>query len=245
MNLKDKVVVITGGSKGLGLSMAKILVQRGSKVVICGRETDVLEGVAKGLDVKTFTADVTDEAQLSGLASFSLEQFGKIDLWINNAGIWLPRESIESTDMDKVRKLFNINVFGTMNGSRVAIRQLKSQAEGGTLVNIISTTAFDGMNGSSGAAYVASKYALRGFTNALRDECVGTKINVIGVYPGGIKTELFKEAPPTALGDFMDVDEVAGKVIKNLEQEVPETQLIISRPGQKISNELRSITKEN
>lgn len=192
MKLKDKVVVITGGSKGLGLSMARILVQRGAKVVICGREEGVMVLASKGLDIKTFVADVSDESNLSGLASYCVGQYGKIDLWINNAGIWLPREAVELTDMKKVKKLFEINVFGTMNGSRVAIRQFKSQDDGGTLMNIISTTAFDGMNGSSGAAYVASKYALRGFTNALRDECQGGKINIIGVYPGGIKTELFK-----------------------------------------------------
>ena len=78
MKLKDKVVVITGGSKGLGLSMARILVQRGAKVVICGREEGVMVLASKGLDIKTFVADVSDESNLSGLASYCVGQYGKM-----------------------------------------------------------------------------------------------------------------------------------------------------------------------
>lgn len=212
MNLKDKVIVITGGTKGLGLAMSEILTSKGSKVSVCGRAD----------------ADVTDEAQLTNFAEKVISKYNNIDIWINNAGVWLPPESIENIDMEKARNLFNINVFGTINGMRVAKRNMKS----GTIVNISSTTAFDGMNGSSGSMYVASKYALRGLTNVLREE-MKPNIQVIGVYPGGFKSGLFNEAIPKNFDQFMSTEDVAQKIINNLEKEEPETQLIIKRPGQK------------
>ncbi len=141
MNHSNKVIAITGGTKGLGKAMSEILIAKGAKVSTCSRAN----------------YDVTDEKVLTSFA----EKIGHIDIWINNAGVWLPPEPIENLDMEKARNLININLFGTINGTRVAVRQMKKQGSG-TIVNIISTTAFDGMNGSSGAMYVATKYALRG-----------------------------------------------------------------------------------
>ena len=218
MHLKDKTIAITGGTKGLGKAMNELLTSKGAKVSVCSR-TDY---------------DVTDESALTTFA----DKIGNIDIWINNAGVWLPPLPIESLDIEKAKKLIDINLFGTINGTRVAVRQMKKQG-GGTIVNIISTTAFDGMNGSSGAMYVATKYALRGFTNVVREELHSANINVIGIYPGGFKSDIFNEAIPKNFDLFMSVDEVAHKIIDNLEKEEPEAQLVIKRPGQKTSNELK------
>lgn len=212
MNLQGKAIAITGGTKGLGKAMAKVFTSKGAKVSVCSRAD----------------YDVTNESQLTTFA----EKIGHIDLWINNAGVWLPPEPIENLDMDKAKNLLNINLFGTIHGTRVAVRQMKKQGKG-TIMNIISTTAFDGMNGSSGAMYVATKYALRGFTNVIREELKFSNIEVIGVYPGGIKTDLFNESVPKNFDQFMEVDEVVEKIVANLEKEEPETQLVIKRPGQK------------
>lgn len=108
----------------------------------------------------------------------------------------------------------------------------------GMIVNIVSTTAFDGMNGSSGSMYVASKYALRGLTNVVREEAKQCGVTVIGVYPGGMKTDIFSESVPGNYDDFMSAESVAAKILENLEQDHPETQLIIKRPGQSVSHEL-------
>jgi NAD(P)-dependent dehydrogenase (short-subunit alcohol dehydrogenase family) len=212
MNLKDKIIAITGGTKGLGKAMAELLTSKGAKAFTCSSKD----------------YDVTDEKALTTFA----EKIGHIDLWINNAGVWLPPESIESLDMEKARQLVNINLFGTINGTRVAVRQMKKQGNG-TIMNIISTTAFDGMNGSSGAMYVATKYALRGFTNVIREELKPSNIDVIGVYPGGFKSGIFDAAVPANFDHFMDVTEVAQKIVANLELDKPELQLVIKRPGQK------------
>ena len=228
MNLSNKVIAITGGTKGLGLSMAKIFAEKGAKVAICSRDIQNIENFL------VFKADVTEESELSAFAEKIISQFGRIDIWINNAGIWMPPVSIENMDMEKAHSLINVNLFGTINGSRVAKRNMKN----GIIMNIGSTTAFDGMNGSSGAMYVASKYALRGLTNVLREE-LKPDIQVIGVYPGGFKTDIFIEAVPKNFDQFMSVEDVAEKIVMNLELSEPETQLIIKRPGQHTSDDLK------
>ncbi len=237
MNLSKKVVVITGGSKGLGRAMAKILKEKQATVIVCSTDKAALKSTADELQITAFPCDVTDEAQVQEVADKTVQEFGMIDIWINNAGMWLPTIPLEETDMEKVQKLFQVNVFGTIHGSRAALRFMKKQGNG-TIMNISSITAFDGMSGSSGLPYIASKYALRGLTNTLRDELKNTSINVIGVYPGGFKSELFNHAEPSSFSQFMEVDAVARKIIENLEQITPTTQLVIPRPGQKMSGEL-------
>ncbi len=221
MNLQDKVVVITGGARGLGLAMADIFLSKGAHVELCDLAGE-----------KVYIADVTNESQVKEFAESVLKKHGYINIWINNAGIWMPPEAIEHIDMEKARNLFEINVFGTVNGMRLASTHMKLQGNG-VIMNIISTTAFDGMNGSSGSMYVASKYALRGLTNTIMHELKPFGIQVIGVYPGGIKTNIFNEAPPVNLDQFMSVDEVAQKIVTNLEKTEPEVELVIKRPGQK------------
>ncbi len=225
MNLKDKVIVITGGARGLGKALSEICVQKQAQVIVCDVGDIEQEGVSK------YRTDVTKEVDVQCVADDAFLKFGKIDIWINNAGIWLPREDIERVNIEKAKKLFQVNVLGTMHGMRSALKFMKPK-NAGVIMNIISTTAFDGMNGSSGSIYVASKYALRGLTNTVRDELKDTKIKVIGVYPGGIKTDIFSEQPPKNIDEFMSADEVAERIVENLELENPEFELILKRPGQ-------------
>lgn len=225
MNLKDKVIVITGGARGLGKSMANLCLSKGAHVVVCDIGSIEYEGVTK------YSADITHEDDVLAVAEKTFSQFGKIDMWINNAGIWVPRENIEQASIEKANKLFQVNVFGTMFGIRAALKYMRPQ-KNGVIMNIVSTTAFDGMNGSSGSVYVSSKYALRGLTNAVRDELKDTGVQVVGVYPGGIKTDLFNEEPPKNIDEFMSVESIAEKIIQNLELEHPEVELVLKRPGQ-------------
>jgi NAD(P)-dependent dehydrogenase (short-subunit alcohol dehydrogenase family) len=224
--MKDKIIIITGAGKGLGKTMADMLTAKGATVISSGRQ----------IESPGIKADVTREEDLSNLMNEVINKYGKIDIWINNAGVWLPKKPIENFSADEVQDLFQTNFFGTFFGMRVAIRQMKEQKYG-TIVNICSTTAFDGMNGSSGSAYVSSKYAIRGLTNCIRDELKDTNISVIGVYPGGFKSDLFNKTKPENFNEFMSVESVAEKIVNNLEQETPDFQLIIKRPGQIITNE--------
>jgi NAD(P)-dependent dehydrogenase (short-subunit alcohol dehydrogenase family) len=237
MKLTGAKIAITGGAKGLGHAMADAFAAKGASVAICDRDKIELEKVGGEGKIKVFTADVTVESDVLNFAKDAAAALGGINIWINNAGVWMPPVAIDAIDMENAKRLFSVNVFGTIHGMRAALSQMKPQKQG-TIVNIISTTAFDGMTGSSGSMYVASKYALRGLTNAVRDELVREGIKVIGVYPGGMKTDLFNEAKPENLGEFMSPTEIAQKIVANLESDEPEIQLVLKRPGQKQSNEL-------
>ena len=240
MELSQKVVVITGGAKGLGAAIGQVCRAHGARVVVIDRDIaheanrDTQEDSGTSSYTVYFAGDVTDEVQLKVVAGNIVTKFGAIDIWINNAGVWMPPVPVVDIDIAKARNLFNVNVFGTIHGTRAAVGVMEKVGKG-TSVNMISTTAFDGMNGSSGSMYVTSKYALRGFTNVIREELSPKGINVIGVYPGGMKTDIFNEAKPHNIDSFMPASDVADKIVKNLELAEPEMQLIIPREGQKIN----------
>ncbi len=222
MELKDKIVVITGGSKGLGKAMASCFLKNGSKVIVCSRDESEFINLENGiLGIK---ADVTKENELQNLAEKIIAQFGKIDIWINNAGVWLPHMLAEDFDMEKVRKMFDVNVFGSINGSRVALKLFKKQGLG-SIVNIISDSALVGRPMSS--TYSASKWAVNGFTKSIREE--NKNIFIFSIYPGGIKTEIFGDKRPENYDSFMEPEFVAEKIVENLKKENPEEELIIRR----------------
>ncbi len=228
--MKDKVIVITGASKGLGESLARLLAQLGAKLVISARDAEALKKISEDIGSVFVVADVSDEKAVEKIAAEAISKFGRIDIWINNAGVWLPRASVEETDMKRSHDMLEVNLFGTVYGSKSALIQMKKQGYG-SIVNIVSTSALTGRPLS--AMYSASKHAARGFTDSLREEAKGTGISVIGIYPGGIKTHLFDEKKPEDFNDFMTPEYVAQKIIDNLLKEIPDAEQILKRPGQR------------
>jgi short-subunit dehydrogenase len=219
-----KIIVITGASSGLGKTLAD-LYKKKDKIVISADISFSQKTLINNVTNEIYL-DVTDEKSVGNLIKEVVSKFGQIDIWINNAGVWLPKSQIEEVDGREAQNLFQVNVFGYLYGMKGAILQMKKQI-GGIIVNICSTTAFDGMNGSSGSIYVASKYAIRGLTNSVRDELKDKNISIIGVYPGGMKTHLFDAQKPENFEKFMSVEFVAEKIIQNLEKNEPDIELII------------------
>ncbi len=212
MNLKDKVVVITGASKGLGKTLAEGFAKEGAKIVLGSRSEGII-------------TDVTDEKQVINLANKTIQKYGRIDIWINNAGIW-KYSPLEDLDWKGVREMMEINFYGLMYGSKEAFLQMKKQ-KSGFIINILSTAALEGKMNQAG--YVASKHAAAGFTKTLRMEAK-PDIQVIAVYPGGMQTELFREKQPAEYEKFMSAESVAQKIIENLKKDNPEEDLMIKRP---------------
>ncbi len=140
--MKDKIIVITGGAKGLGRALAQAFVSKEAKVVVSDIDEAALTTLAQELPITTVVADVTQEQDVMALSKKVLEMFGRYDVWINNAGLWIPPMPLENMDLEKVKKMFEVNVFGTIHGMRIALTEMKKQNHG-TIVNIISTTAFD------------------------------------------------------------------------------------------------------
>jgi short-subunit dehydrogenase len=224
--LKDKVVVITGSTKGLGRALAFAFLNEKAKVVINARSKKELQEASKEINTAGCSGDVTKENDMKKLADFAVKKFGKIDIWINNAGIWLPHTSIEKTDWKRAHDLIEVNFFGTVYGSLAALTQMRKQ-NFGAIVNIISTS---GLNGKiNETAYCASKFAASGFTRSLMKEVDGKKIKVLGVYPGKMRTNLFDEKKPENYAEFMDPNFVAEKIIQNLKLKKPKEEIIIKK----------------
>ncbi|MEK7530274.1 MAG: SDR family oxidoreductase [Patescibacteria group bacterium] len=223
----NKVVVITGGSKGIGKALAVAFIVKGAQVVISSRSKVELDAAAKEIGATPFVADVTKSGDVAALAAFTVKTFDRIDIWINNAGVWMPHSPLQNLDLERVRQMFDINVFGLMYGTKVALIEMQKQGSG-TIINISSTSGLSGKPNSSG--YASSKWAVRGFTDSIREECKGTNIKILTVYPGGTKTNLFDEAPRADYKDFMTPESVAEKIVINLELPNPEPELIINRP---------------
>jgi len=227
MNLKDKVIVITGASRGLGEALARAFASHQAKVVVSSRSTEDLKKLAEEIRAEAVTTDVTKESDVNHLVSRVIEKYGQIDVWINNAGIWMKHGPITELDTDKLRQVIDVNLIGTVHGSKVALIQMKRQHQG-TIVNIISTSALEGRLGSSG--YGASKFAADGFTKSLQLEAKESGVRAIAVYPGGTQTHLFDEQKPDGYDSYMKPSDVAEKIVANLELEAPEESLILKRP---------------
>ena len=218
MDLSGKVAVVTGASKGLGKAVAELLSKEGCKVVVSARsETTQLASEIKGLSIE---ADVRNEKEMKELADKTIKKLGRIDIWINNAGVRIPNSKLEDIDWTRAHDMMEVNFFGTAYGSKAALKHMKMQ-KSGVIINILSTSALQGRPRLS--AYVASKYAVRGFTDSLRNEIREDGITVIGVYPGGMKTNFFDEQMPEDYDKYMDPHHVAQKIIENLKSDKPKS----------------------
>ena len=225
--LQSKVIVITGGSQGLGKALARAFKQENAQVIISSHDKENLEKSAKELSVAHFLADVTSFDKIKQLGEYVVGKYGKIDFWINNAGIQIAPSFVEDVDVKKLHNLFEINFFGYFYGCQIALSQMKKQ-KSGVIININSTAGLDGKPEIS--AYASSKFAIKGLTESIRKEIKDLDIRILGVFPGGMQTDIYKEKYPDDLKDYMEVNTVVEKVISNLKSENPEMDLIIKRP---------------
>ncbi|MCF7834326.1 MAG: SDR family oxidoreductase [Candidatus Pacebacteria bacterium] len=227
MELKDKIIVVTGGSQGFGKELARSFINNGSKVIISSHGKESLELTANELSTDSFIADVTSFDDIKKLGEYVVQKYGKIDIWINNAGIQIAPSLIEEVDIKKLHHLFDVNFFGYFYGCQVALTQMKKQ-NSGLIININSTAGLDGKPEIS--AYSSSKFAIKGLTESIRKEVKDFNIQVYGIFPGGMQTDIYKEKYPEDIKEYMEIDTVAEKVINNLKSDNPEIDFIIKRP---------------
>ena len=187
-----QVIVITGASSGIGLATAKLAAERGAKVVLAARTREALAEAVDGIkyaggDAVFVEADVTKQEDLERVAAAALERFGRIDCWVNNAGvgIWGMIDEVSETDM---RQLFETNFWGVVQGSQIAVKHLR--AHGGAIINVGSVTSDRAVPVQG--IYSASKHAVKGFTDALRMELEheGAPISVTLIKPASIGTPM-------------------------------------------------------
>ena len=201
MNIfKGKGVVITGAASGIGEALARNLAARGARLLLADLHVERLDAVvaelrASGTDCLAQPCDVADPAALHALAGMALHAWGGADVVINNAGVGLVAP-VHSLDLDDAHWLMDINFWGVVHGCRAFMPQLQAR-QGGVIVNISSIFAMVSMPTQS--IYNASKAAVRGFSDALREELRDSGVRVLCVHPGGIQTRIAQQA---RLGDI-------------------------------------------
>lgn len=226
MDLQNKTVVIVGGSQGIGRALAQRFIAEGSKVIIASRTKETLQTTAQEIGAMSYVVDVRNEQDLRDLAAFAKNQYGSIDVWVNSAGLFMKFPVKDLLDMDRAHEMFDVNFFGAVLGSRTALLNMDT----GVIVNLLSSAALDASRAVGAKLYAASKWALRGYVDALRGENKDNPVKILSVYPGGTKTHLHDEALPDNFADFMQPEYVVDKIIANLQKETPELDVIIKRP---------------
>jgi NAD(P)-dependent dehydrogenase (short-subunit alcohol dehydrogenase family) len=184
-----KVILITGGSEGLGYEMAKLLAPKHA-VVITAANGVKLAKAAKALKCGYETFDVSDHLGVQKAVKNVFNRYKHIDVLINNAAIWT-KGRLEDKDPHLIRRILEVNVLGTILVSRAVVPGMKKRKQG-TILNIISQTGIYALPERS--VYAASKFAITGFTKSLEMDVKGKGIRVIGIYPGLMKTKLFDKA---------------------------------------------------
>jgi NADP-dependent 3-hydroxy acid dehydrogenase YdfG len=212
--LENKVVVITGAGGGMGREMAVLAASRGARLAISDWNADALAGTvdlvkAAGAEVRSDVIDVSDRAAMGAWATAVAEQFGAVNVVVNNAGVTVTGdfEEMEYADFDWI---VGVNFYGVINGTKEFLPHLIASGDG-ALVNISSLFGLVSMPGQT--AYNATKYAVRGFTEALREEMLINKhpVSVTCVHPGGIKTGIARNGRKTASENAAKIDELFDK----------------------------------
>jgi short-subunit dehydrogenase len=202
--LREQVMVITGADSGIGLATARLAARRGACLVLNSRNQAELARIAADLrretsaQVEWHAGDVADMQAMMETAEVAIRAFGRIDTWVNNAGVSI-YGVIEDVPLDDARRMFETNYWGTVNGSLAALPYLK--AKGGALINVgsIVSDTFIPLQGH----YSASKHAVKGFTDALRAELIhqNAPVSVTLVKPGAIDTPF-----PQHAANYMDAE---------------------------------------
>jgi NAD(P)-dependent dehydrogenase (short-subunit alcohol dehydrogenase family) len=208
--LENKVVVITGAGSGMGREMALIAARQGASIAVSDwnehglAETVDLLKAAGASELRSDVVDVSDRAAVAALAAAVVEQFGRVNMLVNNAGVTVTGD-FEEMSYDDFDWIIGVNFMGVINGTKEFLPHLIASGDG-RIVNISSLFGLVSMPGQT--AYNATKYAVRGFTEALREEMLinGHPVGVTCVHPGGIKTGIARNGRKTASQDAGAID---------------------------------------
>ncbi len=188
-----KTIVITGSTKGIGYGLAEEFLQRGHNVVISGRNQTTLDKAVAALSAKHKTVagclcDVTRFEDNEKLFAFAKEKFGRVDIWINNAGVAHPMTNVWDLPMEKIHEVVGANVYGTIYGSRVAIQGMLAQG-GGWIYNLEGFGSNGRVMGGL-SVYGMTKAAAAYFGKSLAQEVQNTTVKVATIQPGMVITDM-------------------------------------------------------
>ena len=192
--MKGKVVVITGGSSGIGKALAEVFGKNGSRILITGRNAEDLSGAvdelrSNGIDIHGFASDVSKEDDNRRMAEEAVRLFGRIDVLINNAGVTM-RALFEDVDMEVIRKVMDINFFGVLYATKYCLPEILRNK--GSVIGISSVAGYRGLPARAG--YSSSKFALNGFLEVLRTEMLKKGVHVMTACPGFTTSNIRKRS---------------------------------------------------
>jgi NAD(P)-dependent dehydrogenase (short-subunit alcohol dehydrogenase family) len=194
--LNGTTAVITGATSGIGRETALEFAKAGASVVIAGRRKERLNKLAVEIDAAGSKAlavvtDVADQSQVEHLVAAAVEEFGRIDSLVNNAGVAFAGRFNEM-ELEDFRRVMDVNFWGAVYASKAVIEQMRKQRGGGVIINVSSILGKRGVPFET--AYCSSKFALAGFSEALRAEVMSDGIDVCTIFPGAVETEIFESA---------------------------------------------------
>jgi len=228
-NIKDKVIVLTGASSGIGEATAKELAAKGAKLVLAARREDRLKSLQDEIQTSGGQAiykvtDVTSHQQMEELASYALKEFGKIDVLVNNAGI-MPQAFLAENKVDEWDKTIDVNIKGVLYAIS-AIVPFMRERKSGHVINLSSVAGHNVFPG--GTVYCGTKFAVKAISEGLRQEeaMSGTNIRVTNISPGAVTSELLETTTDPAmkagLDEFyqvaIDADRIARAIAFAIEQ---------------------------
>ncbi|HVX99087.1 MAG TPA: SDR family oxidoreductase [Pseudorhodoplanes sp.] len=202
--IKGKVVVITGGSSGIGEATARYLAERGADIVVGARRTDRLKAICADIQKNGGRAvyqavDVTRRDAVKALVDFAVKAYGRVDVIVNNAGL-MPLSLLEQLKVDEWDRMIDVNIKGTLYGIAAVLPIFRAQ-KSGHVINISSVAGHKIRPG--GAVYSATKFAVRALSEGLREEA-GDLFRVTVISPGAVESELAETISDPALKKQMD-----------------------------------------
>jgi len=224
--MKDKVVLITGASSGIGRALAQIFAAHGSKVVLMARQEEKLRVLAdelkeKNAEVAVFAGDVAEEKDCRAMVELAVQRFGGVDVLINNAGLSM-RALFNELDLTVIRQLMDVNFWGTVYCTKYALPELLKSK--GSLVGISSIAGKKGLPARTG--YSASKFAMEGFMETLRTENLKKGLHVLVACPGFTASNIRNAAlakdgssqgeSPRDEQKMMSAEEVAARIYRGV-----------------------------
>jgi NADP-dependent 3-hydroxy acid dehydrogenase YdfG len=199
--ITNKVVLITGGSTGIGAEVARTLAAKGAKVAIAARRLDRLEAVRDEIarrdgDIKAYEMDVTDKTQVKSVVDAAVRDFGKLDVLVNNAGI-MPIRPMSEVNTDEWDAMIDVNLKGTLYGIAAVLPRFIAQNSG----HIINLSSVAGVKvfAPGGTVYSGTKFAVSAISEGLRME-VGGAVRVTSIEPGAVESDLKLGTTGTASG---------------------------------------------
>jgi NADP-dependent 3-hydroxy acid dehydrogenase YdfG len=213
--LNGKVVAITGGARGIGRTTAQALVRKGCRVALGDLDLESAEQTAAELGGGTVAIqlNVTDRDSFAAFLDEAERQLGPVDVLINNAGI-MPVTPFEQESDDSIRRQLDINVYGVIVGTQLAVRRMKARGHG-HIVNLASSAGKAGVPGI--ATYAATKHAVVGLTEAVRAECHGSGVELSYVMPITVNTQLIEGLVDKRGVKRVEPEDVAKEIVDALE----------------------------